>query len=126
MGLILTGDQKLADGILQNAFERARSAVSGREKQLSELDVFKLGFDAFDDAVHRKGVVVLLPRTVARDGSLSDKVNQLSYVERVSISLLLIEKMRPKDAAALSGRPQSLLHDSLSRALIKLDDKREA
>lgn len=123
MGLILTGDQKLADGILQEAFTRARQAFSG-SSGVTEKDIFKLGFDAFDDAVHRKGVVVILSRAARRDNSLGERVNGLSYVERVSIALLLVENMTPRAGAILSGRPASMLEDSLGTAMIKLDQTR--
>ncbi|MEQ9317377.1 MAG: hypothetical protein RLN72_16115 [Henriciella sp.] len=125
MGLILIGDQKLADGILQSAFMRARAANTNAEERLSHSDLIQLGFDAFDDAVHRKGVVVVLAPILARDGSLKDQVGQLTYNERVSISLLMIEDMLLKDAAILSGLPNRILQDGLESALSKLDTARE-
>ena len=121
MGLVLTGDQTLADGILQDAFVRALQAIRS-SGDITERDVFKLGFDAFDDAVHRKGVVVILDRAAKRDGSLSDRVNRLSYVERVAIALLLVENMSPKAGAILSGRPPQVLENALSDAILKLED----
>ena len=120
MGLVLTGDQQLADGILRDAFTKARQAFKSGSGA-SEKDIFKLGFDAFDDAVHRKGVVVILDRAGKRDGSLSESVNNLSYVERVAIALLLIENMSPKRGAILSGRPASVLEESLTVAMSKLE-----
>ncbi len=120
MGLILTGDQKLADGILQDAFQRARNADPDAE-DISEENVLKIGFHAFDDAVHRKGVVVILNRAGNRDGSLGDHVNKLSYVERLAIALLHIEKMTPMRAASLSGRPASVLQEALGDAMQKLE-----
>lgn len=125
MGRILTGDQKVADSVLEDAFVRARSAIRAPEAFIAATDIFKLGFDAFDDAVHRKGVVVLLNRAGARDGSLGERVNQLSYVERVAIALLLIENMSPKVAAILSGRPASVLEESLSSAIEILSETNE-
>ncbi|MEM5517064.1 hypothetical protein WNY37_08880 [Henriciella sp. AS95] len=104
---------------------RARSAIRAPEAFIAATDIFKLGFDAFDDAVHRKGVVVLLNRAGARDGSLGERVNQLSYVERVAIALLLIENMSPKVAAILSGRPASVLEESLSSAIEILSETNE-
>ncbi|GGB62255.1 hypothetical protein [Henriciella pelagia] len=122
MGRILTGDQKVADSVLENAFVRARSAIRPGNSLITASDIFKLGFDAFDDAVHRKGVVVILNRAGTRDGSLGERVNQLSYVERVAIALLLVENMTPRGAAILSGRPASLLENSLVTAIDLLDD----
>ena len=121
MGLVLTGDQTLADGILQDAFVRARNAIRST-RDITERDVFKLGFDAFDDAVHRKGVVVILNRAARRDGSLSDRVNRLNYVERVAIALLVVENMSPRAGAILSGRPPQLLENALADAINKLED----
>ncbi len=122
MGLVLTGDQQLADGILRDAFMRAQNAVSASQ-ELSEKDIFKLGFDAFDDAVHRKGVVVILNRAGSRDGSLGDRVNRLSYVERVAIALLVVENMTPKEGAVLSGLPGPLLENALTDAMTKLEQR---
>jgi hypothetical protein len=51
MGRILTGDQKVADSVLENAFVRARSAIRPGNSLITASDIFKLGFDAFDDAV---------------------------------------------------------------------------
>ncbi|WP_143435638.1 hypothetical protein [Henriciella aquimarina] len=120
MGLILTGDQKLADGILEDAFTQARKAFDATS-DISGKDIFKLGFDAFDDAVHRKGVVVLLNRGAKPGGTLSERVNSLSYVERVAIALLLVENMTPKAGAILSGRPPSVLEHALGEAMTKLE-----
>lgn len=120
MGLILTGDQKLADGILQDAFARARRTISG-PRDISEQDILKLGFDAFEDAVHRKGVVVILDRAGKRDGSLGDHVNKLSYIERIAIALLLIENMSPKAGASISRRPPAVLEEALADAMGKLE-----
>lgn len=122
MGLVLTGDQQLADGILRDAFLRARTAFQSSH-DLNDQDVFKLGFDAYDDAVHKKGVVVILGRSGKNDGTLGGRVNQLSYVERVAIALLLVEDMSPKAGAVLSGRPPQVLEEALSTALKKLENK---
>ena len=122
IGLILTGDQTLADGILGDAFVRARSAIR-RADDIDEMDVFKLGFDAFEDALHRKGVVVILRPAGRGDGSLGDRVSRLPYVERVAVSLLVVEKLSPRASAILSGRPAAVLEDALTNALPKLDDE---
>lgn len=125
MGLVLIGDQKLADSILKGAFIRAGAARGSASERLSSSDLIRLGFDAFDDAVHRKGVVVVLAPILARDGSLKDQVNQLTYNERVSISLLMIEDMMIRDASILSGLPNRILQDGLASALSKLDTAHE-
>ena len=121
MGLVLTGDQTLADGILRDAFLRARGAFDSPQ-DVSHQDVFKLGFDAYDDAVHKKGVVVILGRAGRKSGTLEERVNALSYVERVAIALLLVEEMSPRAGAILSGRPAVVLEDALAGALMKLEN----
>lgn len=122
MGWILTGDQQVADSVVQTAFDRARQSLARSDDVITEADVFRLGFDAFDDAVHQKGVVVLLNREKPSDGSLGDDVRRLTYVERVAIALLIVEEMSPKQAAILSGRPAGILENCLKSALGKLDD----
>ncbi|MGB3627739.1 MAG: hypothetical protein WA989_18075, partial [Henriciella sp.] len=117
MGLILTRDHKLADSILREAFLSANRAGNSTDRDYSELDLFELGFDAFDDAVHRKGAVITPTRAASNDGSLGNWVNQLTYVERVATSLLLVERMTPKQAAILSGRPPNILRVGLTKAL---------
>jgi hypothetical protein len=119
--LILTGDQKLADGILKDAFLRARSAIRHAD-DIDKMDVFKLGFDAFEDALHRKGVVIVLNRSGQGDGSIGDRVSRLTYIERVAVSLLVVEKLSPRASATLSGRPASVLENALADALPKLDE----
>ncbi|WP_084418410.1 hypothetical protein [Henriciella litoralis] len=120
LGLILTGDQTLADGILEAAFLRARPAVQA-QRNISPQDIFKLAFDAFDDAIHRKGVVVILTTSRDEDGSLNGRVRSLTYVERVAVALILVEDMSPHDAMVLSGRPSQILENSLNSAIKKLD-----
>ena len=120
IGLILTGDQMLADGILSDAFVRARGAIRHAD-DIDEMDVFKLGFDAFEDALHRKGAVIVLHRAGRGDGSLGDRVSRLTYVERVAVSLLVVEKLSLRASAILSGRPTSVLENARTDALPKLD-----
>ena len=122
IGRVLTGDQKLADGILHDAFMRAENAMD-TGGSIDRMDVVKLGFKAFEDAVHRKGRVVILKRACAWcGGSLGDRVSRLSYVERVAVALLLVESMTPCAGAALSGRPAQVLEEALATAMPKLDD----
>ena len=112
----------MADSVLQTAFDRARQSLAGSDDVITEDDVFRLGFDAFDDAVHQKGVVVILNRGKPSDGSLGDDVRRLTYVERIAIALLIVEEMSLKQAAILSGRPVGILDNCLKSALGKLDD----
>ncbi len=121
MGLIITGNQNVADAILRDAFHRANAAFTS-SIDANEDDIFKLGFDAFDDAVHRKGVVVLMGRRPKEDGSLWSAVHNLTYFERLSIALLLVEEMSPREAAILSGRPPQTLDLALEHALAKLGE----
>ena len=122
MGLIITGNQNVADAILRDAFHKA-SAAFASAVDANEDDIFKLGFDAFYDAVHRKGVVVLIGRASKEDGSLWSAVHNLTYFERLSIALLLVEEMSPREAAILSGRPPQTLELALEYAVAKLGEK---
>ena len=121
MGWILTGEQSVADSVLQSAFERSRTVLDGLGDRLTELDLFKLGFDAFEDAAHQKGVVVILSRPQHRGGTLGDDIRGLSYVERIAVALMLVEEMPAQKAAILSGRPQRILQESLITAVAKLE-----
>lgn len=121
MGWILTGEQQVADSVLQTAFERSRTVLAGLGDQLTELDLFKLGFDAFDDAAHQKGVVVILKQPLRRGGTLGDDIKGLTYVERIAVALMLVEGMPARMAAILSGRPQRILEESLTAAVAKLE-----
>ena len=120
MGLVLIGNQKTADAILRDAFNMAAEAF-GPPDGASESDIFRLGFDAFDNAVHRRGKLVLLGRPMEKDGNLASGVHNLTYVERLSISLLLVEEMTPREAAVMSGRPPQVLEKALVDAINKLD-----
>lgn len=120
MGLLLTGDQALADAILREAFLRARAAFA-RGDNVSEEDIFKLGFDAFDNAVKRRGIVVILNRKRSRGGGLGATISELEHDERIALSLLVMEDIELKDAAILSGRPAWMLERSLASAVSKLE-----
>lgn len=120
MGLVITGNQEIADAILRDAFQRAAAAFPP-DAAAAEEDIFKLGFDAFDDAVHRKGVVVLMGHRPKNDGTLWGGVHNLTYFERVAIALLLVEEMSSREAAILSGRPPQTLELALEQAVARLD-----
>ncbi|MEE2878432.1 MAG: hypothetical protein VX593_05450 [Pseudomonadota bacterium] len=120
IGLVLTGDQKLADGILMGAMTRTASLPKG-QRPVNDAGVTKIGFDAYDAACMGRGAIAILTRLITHDGSLSGRVSQLSYLERIAVSLLLIEDMTAIDGASLSGRPALMLEEALASALPKLD-----